>query len=72
MSKDFAIGQRVRWSWGQGEGHGTVRELFTERVERRIEGSAIVRNATADEPAYLIVQDDGDEVLKSGSELKRA
>lgn len=29
------------------------------------------RNASEDEPAYLIEQEDGDEVLKSGSELKK-
>ncbi|MGB5643454.1 MAG: DUF2945 domain-containing protein, partial [Gammaproteobacteria bacterium] len=36
---------------------------------KTLKGSEIVRNADADNPAYLIEQDDGDQVLKSDSEL---
>jgi hypothetical protein len=67
----FEKGDRVRWSWGRGEAEGVVREVHRERVERRIEGATVVRNADDAEPAYLIEQDDGDEVLKSESELER-
>ena len=49
-----------------------MREVFTERVSRTIKGSEITRNATEDDPAYLIEQDDGDRVLKSHSELRKA
>ena len=57
---------------GSGTGQGKVREVFTERVSRTIRGSEITRNATDDDPAYLIEQDDGDRVLKSHSELRKA
>lgn len=66
------IGDRVEWNWGNGTGAGTVTERFTDRVTREIEGSQITRNATEDEPAYLIEQDDGDIVLESESELDKA
>lgn len=51
---------------------GVVREIFTERVERTIKGAHIVRNGERDNPAYLIVQDSGAEVLKRHSEVFRA
>ena len=51
---------------------GVVREVFTGRVERTIKGAHIVRNGEPDNPAYLIVQASGAEVLKKHSELSRA
>lgn len=69
MARDIHIGDEVTWKWGPGEASGTVKERFTEKVTRTIKGSEITRNATDDEPAYLIEQDDGDRVLKSSSEL---
>ncbi len=71
MSWDIHIGDTVRWKWGSGHASGTVRERFTDKVTRTIKGSEITRNASNDEPAYLIEQDDGDEVLKSGSEIEK-
>ena len=69
---DYSKGDRVEWSWGNGTGTGEVKERFTSDVERTIGGSKIGRNASKDEPAYLIEQEDGDEVLKSGSKLSKA
>ena len=60
----FKEGDRVRWTWGDGAAEGTVRERFTERVTRTIKGAEVTRNATEDEPAYLVEQADGDRVLK--------
>ena len=68
----FSKGDSVSWSWGNGTGTGKVKQRFTSDVERTIKGSKVKREASEDEPAYLIEQDDGDEVLKSGSELKAA
>jgi hypothetical protein len=68
----FSKGDRVEWNWGTGTGQGVVTEVFTERVTRRIKGKEITRNASRDEPACLVRQEDGDEVLKSVSELTRA
>ena len=64
------IGETVEWDWGNGTGSGRIRERFTERVTRKIKGSEITRNATEEDPAFLIEQDDGDRVLKLASELK--
>jgi hypothetical protein len=69
MSYDIHIGDTVSWKWGTGTGVGTVTERFTDTVTRTIDGSEITRNASEDEPAYLVEQDDGGRVLKSASEL---
>ncbi|RVV98178.1 DUF2945 domain-containing protein [Mesobaculum littorinae] len=63
------IGEKVSWKWANGRGEGKVKERFTSRVTRKISGSEITRNASDDNPAYLIEQADGDKVLKSASEL---
>lgn len=72
MSHDIHIGDRVRWNWGSSTASGTVKERFTDRVTRTIEGNEVTRNATEDEPAYLVEQDDGGRVLKSTTELEKA
>lgn len=71
-SNSFRKNERVRWNWGTGTGEGRVAERFERRVQRTIEGTKIVRNGSADNPAYLIEQDDGGTVLKLGSELGAA
>mgnify|MGYP002624573270 CR=1 FL=1 len=63
------IGEEVAWEWGSGTGTGTIVERFTESVTKTIKGNEVTRNATEEDPAYLIEQDDGDVVLKSSSEL---
>lgn len=65
-------GSKVKWSWGNGEGTGKVVERFTDDVTRTLKGSEITRHASEDEPAYLIRQEDGDEVLKSVTEIEKA
>lgn len=72
MSNDYQKGDRVRWKWGDGHGEGKITERFTEDVTRTIDGNEVTRNASSDEPAYLIEQDDGDRVLKSQSEIEPA
>ncbi|GAB2799568.1 DUF2945 domain-containing protein [Rhabdobacter roseus] len=67
----YQQGDKVEWHWGKGTATGIVQEKFTKKVTRTIKGSEITRNATDDEPAYLIEQEDGDEVLKSESELTK-
>ena len=71
MSYDVHIGDEVKWNWGDGTASGTVKERFTSKVTRTIKGNEVTRDASEDEPAYLIEQDDGDRVLKSASELER-
>ncbi|MEM6941103.1 MAG: DUF2945 domain-containing protein [Pseudomonadota bacterium] len=65
-------GQKVEWKWGNGTGTGKIKNCYTKKVTLTIKGNEVTRNSSDDEPAYLIEQDDGDEVLKSISELNAA
>ena len=69
---NLSVGEAVVWEWGSGTATGTVIERFEERVSRRLKGAQVTRNATRSEPAVLIEQDDGDRVLKSITEVKKA
>ncbi len=71
MSKKFNVGSKVKWKWGEGHGRGVVAERFTDNVTRTLKGTEVTREADDECPAYLIEQDDGDEVLKSHSELEQ-
>ena len=62
-------GSKVSWTWGKNTAHGKVVDKFTEKVTRTLKGTEVTRDASEDEPAYLIEQEDGDQVLKSASEL---
>ena len=72
MTKTFSKGDQVQWNWGNGTGEATVSEVHTERVERTIAGTNQVRNGTDDNPAYVLEQSDGRQVLKLHSELGKA
>ncbi len=69
MSYEHHVGDTVEWNWGSGTASGKIVERFTDKVTRTIKGTEVTRNATEDDPAYLVEQDDGDNVLKSASEL---
>lgn len=66
----FRKGSKVTWTWGAHTAQGKIVERFTSKVTRTIKGSEVTREANRKEPAYLIEQEDGDQVLKSRSELK--
>lgn len=68
-SRKHAEGEHVRWKWGAGHAEGTVAERFERRVQRTIEGSTIVKNGSEQNPAYLVVQENGGKALKLHSEL---
>ncbi|VXC86372.1 DUF2945 domain-containing protein [Sphingomonas sp. AX6] len=72
MSNSYRKGSNVSWNWGSGTATGKVEERFDRRVQRTLKGAKVVKNGTADNPAYLIEQDDGMKVLKRGSELSSA
>lgn len=72
MSDTFRMGQKVSWSWGNSTATGRIKDRYERSVTRKIKGSEITRNGDKDDPAYLIEQEDGDEVLKLASELKAA
>ena len=69
-ANSFQSDQYVQWDWGNGTAKGQIKERFEREVTRTLQGSEITRNGSQDDPAYLIKQDDGDEVLKRGSELQ--
>lgn len=71
MSSKYQVGTKVKWEWGNGWGHGKIEESFTEKVTRTLDGTEVTRDASEDEPAYLIEQEDGDQVLKSHSEVQK-
>lgn len=73
--KSLPPGSRVVWN-GEGpqqgpKAEGTVRKVFTHRLERTMKGSTVTHDACRRNPAYLIEQDDGDTLLKNHSDLKR-
>ncbi len=68
----FRVDQDVQWNWGGGKGTGQIKERFERDVERTLKGSKITRHGSKEDPAYLIEQEDGDQVLKLGSELEGA
>ena len=72
MADAYSKGDKVEWEWGSGSATGEVTEVFTEKVTRTIKGNEVTRNASDDEPAYEVEQEDGDRVLKSHSELSKA
>ena len=64
-------GTKVKWSWGNGSAVGTVKDTFDREISRTIKGSKITRKGEKGNKALLIVQEDGDEVLKLESEVER-
>ena len=71
-AQSFRSGAEVRWQWSNGHAIGKVIDRFERRVQRTIKGSKIIRNGSAENPAYLVEQADGDRVIKLGSELTGA
>ena len=71
-TNSFQSDQYVQWDWGNGTAKGQIKERFEREVTRTLQGSEITRKGSEDDPAYLIKQEDGDRVLKSHSELRKA
>jgi len=69
MSK-IKEGDKVSWKYGNGTGEGKVTEVHTAEFEKEV-GKVIKRNGTPEEPALLIRQDNGHEVVKSVSEVEK-
>ena len=67
----YQTGTKVEWDWGNGTGTGKIVKKYTQKITLKLQGSEVTRKASDDEPAYKIEQDDGSEVLKFGSELRK-
>ncbi len=68
----YQTGKQIKWSWGNGYGNGKITQIYKEKITKTIDGSEITRNGSEDNPAYLIEQKDGDQVLKLHSEVEAA
>lgn len=62
-------GDKVHWNWGKGQAEGTIKEKSEKTITKKIKGTEVKRNASKEEPAYVVKQDSGTEVVKSESEL---
>ena len=71
MGQNFQKGEYVQWNFGAHRATGQIKEAFKKKVTRTLKGNPVTRHASEEEPAYLIKQADGDEVLKSESELSK-
>lgn len=68
--KPYTPGTPVSWPWGAGTAHGVIESVHTTRTEITSKGARVVRNATPENPAYIIVQPDKDnKILKSHTEV---
>ncbi len=67
--KQIREGSPVSWDWGNGTAEGKVKEIHGKAITKTIKSNTIKRKGTQDNPAYLIEQEDGTEVLKLKSEL---
>lgn len=67
--KQIKQGSLVSWDWGKGKAEGKVKSIHREEITKTIKGSKITRKGTEENPAYLLEQEDGTEVLKLRSEL---
>lgn len=72
MAQRYDIGTKVEWDWGEGTATGEVQEVYTQIRTLKIKGTDVTRDADEDDPAYKIEQSDGDIVLKSHSEIRKA
>lgn len=68
----YSEGTKVQWDWGNGTGTGKIEKVYTQKITRTLKGTEVTREASSDTPAYYILQEDGDGVLKSHSEVKKA
>ncbi|HEX8357998.1 MAG TPA: DUF2945 domain-containing protein [Segetibacter sp.] len=63
-------GDKVHWNWGKSQAEGTIKEKSEKTIVKKIKGTEVKRKGSKDEPAYVIEQKSGTEVVKSESELE--
>ena len=68
----YSEGTKVQWDWGDGTASGEVKQVYTQQRTLKIDGNEVTRDASEDCPSYKIDQDDGQEVFKSHSEVRKA
>lgn len=68
----YSEGTEIEWDWGNGSAKGKVVSRYTQKRTLKIDGSEVTRDASEDCPSYKIEQEDGQEVFKSHSEVRKA
>ena len=68
---NYSEGDTVEWDWGNGTASGKVKKTYTQKITRKIDGNEVTRDGSDDDPALYIEQDDGSEVMKSSSEVRK-
>ncbi|MGN6178885.1 MAG: DUF2945 domain-containing protein [Mucilaginibacter sp.] len=64
-------GDKVEWNWGRYKAEGSIEKEHEKPISKTIKRAKVKRNASKQEPAYEIKQENGNKVLKSESELKK-
>lgn len=64
-------GDQVEWKYGKSKAAGKVTELHQDDVSKKVQGKTVKRKGSAQEPALVIKQDNGKEVIKSASEVTK-
>jgi hypothetical protein len=64
-------GDKVHWNWGKSQAEGTIKEKSEKTITKKIKGTEVKRKASREEPAYIIEQANGAEVVKSESEIEK-
>jgi len=64
-------GDNVEWKYGKSKAEGKVAEVHKEDVNKNVQGKTIKRKGSKEEPALVIKQDNGKEVVKSASEVDK-
>lgn len=67
--KQIRKGSPVAWNWGNEKAEGKVKETHYQEITKTIKGNQVTCQGTQYNPAYLIEQKDGTEILKLRSEL---
>ena len=63
-------GDSVSWNYGKGKAEGTVAEVHENDIKRTVQGTAVKRKGSEEEPALVIKQGDK-KIIKSASEVKK-
>jgi len=63
-------GTKVSWKYGTGMATGKIEEVHKEPITRKLKGHAVTRHGTAENPAFVIVQPNGDRAVKLKSEVQ--
>lgn len=63
-------GDKVHWNWGKGKAEGKIVKKSEKTIKKEIKGTEVTRKGSKEEPSYIIKQANGNEVIKSESELE--